>query len=243
VPAEGTLEAQAEMDGEVVTAEISAEEEQALRSEVEALHDRIRRLGDVNPGAVEEFEEHQKRFLSLDHEKLDLEKSIEDLKEAIEHINRTSEERFKNAFEAIDQRFRKLFPIIFGGGSASLSLVLPEGSTDVLDAGVDIMASPPGKKVQNIALLSGGEKALTALSLVFAIFLVKPSPFCLLDEVDAPLDDSNVGKFNALLKEMSARTQFILITHNKKTMELNDSLYGVTMEEPGVSKMVSIRIG
>lgn len=242
-PTEGSSESQGEMEDPVVTSEISAEEEQLLRTEVEDLHDRIRRLGDVNPGAVDEYDDHQKRFLSLDAERLDLEKSIEDLKEAIEHINKTSEVRFQTAFDAIDQRFRKLFPIIFGGGSASLALVYPEGSTDILDAGVDIMASPPGKKVQNIALLSGGEKALTALSLVFAIFLVKPSPFCLLDEVDAPLDDSNVGKFNALLKEMSARTQFILITHNKKTMELNDSLYGVTMEEPGVSKMVSIRIG
>jgi chromosome segregation protein len=125
---------------------------------------------------------------------------------------------------------------------AKLDLVYPEGSSDILEAGVDIMAMPPGKKVSSITLLSGGEKALTAVSLIFAIFMVKPSPFCVLDEVDAPLDDANIGKFNALLKEMSAKSQFILITHNKKTMELNDTLYGVTMEEPGVSKMVSIEM-
>src|SRR6202012_144231 len=125
---------------------------------------------------------------------------------------------------------------------ASLTLVYPEGSTDILEAGVDILAQPPGKKIVNIGLLSGGEKALTAISLLFAIFMVKPSPFCLLDEVDAPLDDSNIGKFNALLREMAVKSQFIVITHNKKTMELNDSLYGVTMEEPGVSKMVSIEM-
>jgi chromosome segregation protein len=167
---------------------------------------------------------------------------MQNLNEAIEHINKTSEERFQKAFEAIASRFEKLFPIIFGGGQAQLSLVYPEGSTDILDAGVDILAQPPGKKISNMTLLSGGEKALTALSLIFAIFMVKPSPFCILDEVDAPLDDSNIGKFNALVREMSVKSQFILVTHNKKTMELNDALYGVTMEEPGVSRMVSIQL-
>ena len=192
--------------------------------------------------AIEEYEVLKKRSDHLLTEKADLERSLDNLQEAIEHINKTSEERFKKAFEAIADRFERLFPIIFGGGSAKLSLVYPEGSADILDAGVDILAQPPGKKVANITLLSGGEKALTAVSLIFAIFMVKPSPFCVLDEVDAPLDDANIGKFNALLREMSAKSQFILITHNKKTMELNDTLYGVTMEEPGVSKMVSIEM-
>jgi chromosome segregation protein len=233
---------QEEMSEPVVTAEMTAEEEAALGEEVERLRERIRRLGEVNVMAIEEFEELKKRYDYLLGEKNDLEHSIENLQEAIEHINKTSEERFKKAFEAIADRFQRLFPIIFGGGQARLSLVYPEGSTDILDAGVDILAQPPGKKVVNIGLLSGGEKALTAVSLIFAIFLVKPSPFCVLDEVDAPLDDANIGKFNALLREMSAKSQFILITHNKKTMELNDTLYGVTMEEPGVSKMVSIEM-
>jgi len=233
---------QEEMTEPVVTREMTAEEEQLLFEEVERLRDRIRRLGEVNPSAIKEFEEVSKRYEHLTVEKKDLVISIENLEEAIEHINKTSEERFRKAFEAIANRFQKLFPIIFGGGQAKLSLVYPEGSTDILEAGVDILAQPPGKKVVNIGLLSGGEKALTAVSLIFAIFMVKPSPFCLLDEVDAPLDDANIGKFNALLREMSAKSQFIIITHNKKTMELNDTLYGVTMEEPGVSKLVSIEM-
>lgn len=233
---------QEEMNDPVVTLEMSSEEEQILSEEVERLRERIRRLGDVNPTAVEEYDEKKKRFDYLNTEKSDLLKSIEDLNEAIEHINKTSEERFQKAFEAIRDRFERLFPIIFGGGQAKLSLVYPEGSEDILEAGIDILAQPPGKKVVNIGLLSGGEKALTAVSLIFAIFMVKPSPFCILDEVDAPLDDANIGKFNALLREMSSKSQFIIITHNKKTMELNDTLYGVTMEEPGVSKMVSIEM-
>jgi chromosome segregation protein len=233
---------QEEMTEPVVTREMTAEEELALGEEVERLRERIRRLGEVNTMAVEEYEERKKRYDHLVGEKQDLERSIENLEEAIEHINKTSEERFRKAFDAIADRFERLFPIIFGGGSAQLSLVYPEGSNDILEAGVDILAQPPGKKVSNIGLLSGGEKALTAVSLIFAIFMVKPSPFCVLDEVDAPLDDANIGKFNALLREMAVKSQFILITHNKKTMELNDTLYGVTMEEPGVSKMVSVQL-
>ncbi len=233
---------QEEMQEPVVTAEMSAEEEAALNEQVEQLREKIRRLGDVNPNAVHEFQELQGRYEHLCTEKRDLEHSMQNLQEAIEHINKTSEERFQKAFEAIADRFEKLFPIIFGGGQAKLSLIYPEGSNDILEAGVDILAQPPGKKIVNMQALSGGEKALTAVSMIFAIFMVKPSPFCLLDEVDAPLDDANVGKFNALLREMSAKSQFIIITHNKKTMELNDTLYGVTMEEPGVSKMVSVRM-
>jgi chromosome segregation protein len=139
----------------------------------------------------------------------------------------------------VNSRFEKVFPIIFGGGSAALKV-----TADINDpeCGIDIIAQPPGKNMQSINLMSGGEKAMTAVSLIFSIFLVKPSPFCLLDEVDAPLDDANVGRFNELLREMSRESQFILITHNKKTMELNDTLYGVTMQEPGVSKAVSVQL-
>ena len=236
------LDIQEEMNDPVVTLEMSEEDERNLHEEVEQIRERIRRLGEVNTMAVEEYEDMQKRHEYLFKEKMDLETSIQNLNEAIEHINKTSEDRFKKAFEAIATRFEKLFPIIFGGGQASLTLVFPEGSQDILEAGVDILAQPPGKKISNMSLLSGGEKALTAISLIFAIFMVKPSPFCILDEVDAPLDDSNIGKFNALVREMSAKSQFILVTHNKKTMELNDTLYGVTMEEPGVSRMVSIQL-
>ncbi|MEO5969821.1 MAG: chromosome segregation protein SMC [Bdellovibrionia bacterium] len=227
---------------EIEAEELSAEEELELSEKIEKLRERIRRLGEVNVMAIEEHEQLKKRYDHLISEKADLDRSLTNLQAAIQHINKTSEERYKKAFEAIAERFEKLFPVVFGGGSAQLSLVYPENSTDILEAGVDILAQPPGKKVSNITLLSGGEKALTAVSLIFAIFMVKPSPFCVLDEVDAPLDDANIGKFNALLKEMSAKSQFILITHNKKTMELNDTLYGVTMEEPGVSKMVSIEL-
>jgi chromosome segregation protein len=233
---------QEEMNEPVVTVEMSAEEEKQLNEDVERLREKIRQLGDVNPEAVDQFEEIKKRHDYLLTEKADLTRSIDNLNEAIDHINKTSEERFRKAFEAIADRFERLFPIIFGGGQAKLSLVYPEGSQEILDAGVDILAQPPGKKIVNISLLSGGEKALTAVSMIFAIFMVKPSPFCVLDEVDAPLDDANIGKFNALLKEMSAKSQFIIITHNKKTMELNDTLYGVTMEEPGVSKLISIEM-
>jgi len=235
------------LNGETLTpaasiGEMAPEEELLLTEEVERLRERIRRLGEVNVMAIEEFEQLKTRYDHLLIERTDLEHSLSNLRDAIEHINKTSEDRFQKAFEAIAERFERLFPLVFGGGQAKMSLVYPEGSKDILEAGVDILAQPPGKKIANMTLLSGGEKALTAVSLIFAIFMVKPSPFCVLDEVDAPLDDANIGKFNALLREMSAKSQFILITHNKKTMELNDTLYGVTMEEPGVSKMVSIEM-
>lgn len=164
---------------------------------------------------------------------------MDDLQKAIDHIDHKSKTRFKEAFFEINERFKKVFPIIFGGGNARLEVV---GELESTECGIDIIAQPPGKKMQNINLMSGGEKALTAVSLIFSVFLVKPAPFCLLDEVDAPLDDANVGRFNELLREMSEESQFILITHNKKTMELNDTLYGVTMEEPGISKAVSVQL-
>jgi chromosome segregation protein len=197
------------------------------------------RLGEINWQAIEDYDRQKLRHTFLKVQEEELRKSLEDLQSAISHIDEKSKERFKVAFEEVDVRFQKVFPIIFGGGSAMLKVV---GDIDDPECGVDIIAKPPGKKMQNINLMSGGEKAMTAVSLIFSIFLVKPSPFCLLDEVDAPLDDANVGRFNELLREMSAESQFILITHNKKTMELNDTLYGVTMQEPGVSKAVSVQL-
>ena len=199
----------------------------------------LNRLGEINWQAVEDYERQKLRHDFLSIQEQELKKSLEDLETAITHIDEKSKTRFKMAFEEVDTRFRKVFPVIFGGGSAELRLT---GSIDDLDAGVEIIAQPPGKKMQNINLMSGGEKAMTAVSLIFSIFLVKPSPFCLLDEVDAPLDDANVGRFNELLREMSSESQFILITHNKKTMELNDTLYGVTMQEPGISKAVHVQL-
>lgn len=219
--------------------ELTPDREAEMQAEVDKLRDKMRKLGEVNLMAVEEYDEQKKRHEFLLTQREDLERSIRDLERAIERINKTSEERFKIAFDEINTRFQRIFPIVFGGGWGKLEMTNP---ADLNETGVDIIAEPPGKKVGSIQLMSGGEKALTAVALIFSIFLIKPSPFCVLDEVDAPLDDNNVGKFNALLKEMAVRSQFIIITHNKRTMELNDKLYGVTMEEPGVSKMVSIQV-
>jgi chromosome segregation protein len=197
------------------------------------------RLGEINWQAIEDYDRQKLRHDFLKAQEEELKKSLVDLQTAIAHIDEKSKERFKEAFTEVNERFSKVFPIIFGGGEAKLEVT---GDLDSIDCGVDIIAKPPGKKMQSITLMSGGEKAMTAVSLIFSIFLVKPSPFCLLDEVDAPLDDANVGRFNELLREMSSESQFILITHNKKTMELNDTLYGVTMQEPGVSKAVSVQL-
>ncbi|MES2528154.1 MAG: chromosome segregation protein SMC [Bdellovibrionota bacterium] len=197
------------------------------------------RLGEINWAAIEEYDRQKLRHDFLKTQEEELNKSLLDLQTAIQHIDEKSKERFKEAFTEVNERFSKVFPIIFGGGEAKLEVT---GDLDSIECGVDIIAKPPGKKMQSITLMSGGEKAMTAVSLIFSIFLVKPSPFCLLDEVDAPLDDANVGRFNELLREMSSESQFILITHNKKTMELNDTLYGVTMQEPGVSKAVSVQL-
>lgn len=197
------------------------------------------RLGEINWQAIEDYDRQKLRYDFLKSQEEELKKSLTDLQTAIAHIDEKSKERFKEAFTEVNERFSKVFPIIFGGGEAKLEVT---GDLDSIDCGVDIIAKPPGKKMQSITLMSGGEKAMTAVSLIFSIFLVKPSPFCLLDEVDAPLDDANVGRFNELLREMSGESQFILITHNKKTMELNDTLYGVTMQEPGVSKAVSVQL-
>ncbi|MDD0854438.1 chromosome segregation protein SMC [Halobacteriovorax sp. GB3] len=197
------------------------------------------RLGEINWQAIEDYDRQKARNEFLKVQEGELRQSLEDLQNAINHIDEKSKVRFKIAYEEVNTRFQKVFPIIFGGGSATLKVT---GDLDSIECGVEIIAQPPGKKMQNINLMSGGEKAMTAVSLIFSIFLVKPSPFCLLDEVDAPLDDANVGRFNELLREMSSDSQFILITHNKKTMELNDTLYGVTMQEPGVSKAVSVQL-
>jgi chromosome segregation protein len=196
-------------------------------------------MGAINLTAIEEYDELARRHQFLSEQRADLESSLADLKSAIVKINRASRERFQETFDHVNEKFQAVFPRLFNGGRAGLVLTAAEGDGD---AGVEIFAQPPGKKLQSVNLLSGGEKALTAVSLIFAIFLIKPTPFCLLDEVDAPLDDANVGRYNEMVKEMSKGSQFILITHNKRTMEMVDTLYGVTMEEPGVSKLVSVRL-
>jgi chromosome segregation protein len=202
---------------------------------------KLERLGPVNVGAIEEYNELMERFEFLNSQKEDLESSVKRLKEAIGKINKTSEELFMEAFDSINERFKEVFVSLFGGGRAELRLTVPE-SGDLLESGLDIVAQPPGKKLQNLTLFSGGEKALIAVALVFSCFLVKPSPFCVLDEVDAPLDESNVQRFGNMVKEFSDKTQFIIITHSRPTMELADALYGVTMDEPGASRLVSVKI-
>ena len=210
----------------------------ALAALVQELREKLERMGQVNVLAVEQAQEFEERHTFLTAQRQDLLDSIAELDQAIRKIDRASRERFQEAFQIINQHFGEMFKQLFGGGTAGLSLLDEE---DLLESGIDIMAQPPGKRLQNVLLLSGGEKALTAIALLFAIFQYKPSPFCILDEVDAPLDDANIGRFVGMLEGLKEQTQFVLITHSRKTMSIADQLYGVTMEEPGVSKLVSVR--
>ena len=210
----------------------------AMQEEVVQKTVALERLGPVNHAALEEFDVESKRLQEMSTQKLDLEKSLDQILETIRTINLTSSERFTQAFVAINANFAQVFQKLFGGGTASMQLL---DESDPLDSGIEIMAQPPGKRNQTIGLLSGGEKALTAVSLLVSIFRYKPSPFCILDEVDAPLDEANIDRFTGLLQELSEETQFVLITHSKRTMETAQALYGVTQEEPGVSKIVSVR--
>ncbi|MEK7851242.1 MAG: chromosome segregation protein SMC [Deltaproteobacteria bacterium] len=213
--------------------------EGALNTRREELGRLINELGEVNLTAIEEYQNLEERHRFLSEQQADLNKSLDSLQTAIQRINKISRERFQETFEAVNANFKLIFQRLFRGGKAEMVLT---DSDDLLEAGIDIIAQPPGKKLQGVLLLSGGEKALTAVSLIFSIFLLKPTPFCLLDEVDAPLDDANVGRFNDMVLEMSQASQFILITHNKTSMEFADVLYGITMQEPGVSKLVSVRL-
>ena len=199
---------------------------------------RIEALGPVNPQALEEYQEAQQRYEFLNAQRQDLLDSIRDTEKAIHDIDVESRKRFGDAFEAINGHFRTLFRTLFGGGTGEMRLT---DESNIAESGIDIVASPPGKRLQNVLLLSGGEKSLTAMALLMAIFHYTPSPFCILDEVDAPLDEPNIERLTRLLKEMSEKTQFIVITHAKRTMEAAQALYGVTMQEPGVSKLVSVR--
>jgi chromosome segregation protein len=211
----------------------------AAESRLGQLRRLINEIGEVNLTAIEECREMEERFAFLTGQQEDLRQSLEGLQAAIAKINRTTRKRFRETFDLVNGKFQEIFPRLFRGGRAELHLTDEE---DLLETGVEIIVQPPGKKLQGVNLLSGGEKALTAVALIFSIFLIKPSPFCMLDEVDAPLDDANIGRFNEMIREMSAISQFIIITHSKRTMEVADTLYGVTMEEPGISKLVSVRM-
>jgi len=208
-------------------------------AELKDLREKLAKIGEVNLSAIAEFSETQERYEFLTKQHNDLVEAKEQLRKVIDRINKICSKRFKETFDLVNERFQKVFPVLFGGGEAMLQIVEDEEKGEM---GIEIIAKPPGKKMQNVSLMSGGEKALTAVALVFSIFLVKPSPYCLLDEVDAPLDDANVFRFNDLVREMAKRSQIIVVTHNKHTMEVAQKLYGVTMQERGVSTMVSVSL-
>jgi chromosome segregation protein len=212
--------------------------EEQCEQELEKLGNRIQRLGPINLAAIDEYSQQSERKVYLDKQNADLERALDTLENAIRKIDKETRSRFKDTFDKINAGLQNLFPKVFGGGHAYLDMT----GEDLLDTGVAIMARPPGKRNSTIHLLSGGEKAMTAIALVFSIFRLNPSPFCMLDEVDAPLDDANVGRYANLVKEMSENVQFIFITHNKITMEMANQLLGVTMHEPGVSRIVAVDI-
>lgn len=206
---------------------------------LEMLKKRIDNIGEVNLGAATAFDELDKRYQFLHEQEEDLLNAIESLQKVITKINRITKEKFLETFTTINDHFTRLFPLLFNGGKAYMEL---SDATDLLETGINIFAQPPGKKLQSLDLLSGGERALTVIALMFSIFLTKPSPFCLMDEIDAPLDDTNIGRFIDHMHEMAQRSQFIIVTHNKLSMQAADSMYGVTMEERGVSKIVSVNM-
>ena len=205
---------------------------------VAELTERADSMGPVNLDAIQEYDELEERYKFLEQQNNDLINGKAELMEAIARINKTTKELFSETFEKIRVNFQEMFTQLFGGGKANLLLM---DESDPLESGIEIIASPPGKKLQSISLLSGGERTMTAVALLFAIYMVKPSPFCVLDEMDAPLDESNIGRFIKLLDRFIGQSQFMVITHNKRTMSRADSLYGVTMEERGISKLLSVK--
>jgi len=219
-----------------------------MKEQLQKLRDRLDRMGPINLAAISEHQELEERHTFLSAQEQDLSNSIASLKEIIQRINRTTKEMFAATYDELQQKFTEVFGQFFPGGRAELQLVEepplengePSGNQE---PGIEIVAQPPGKRLKSITMLSGGEKTLTAMALLFASFLIRPTPFCLLDEIDAPLDEENIGRFTAVLKDLAQNAQFLVITHNKRTMSIADSLFGVTMEEPGVSKLVSVRLG
>jgi chromosome segregation protein len=204
---------------------------------LEQLKEKRQRMGEVNLTAIKEHEALKERFEFINSQREDLIRSIEDLQTAIRRINRTSLEKFRIAFEDVNRKLKEIFPILFNGGTAGLKLM---DESRPLESGVLVEVQPPGKKLSHMGLLSGGEKALVAMALLFSIYMIKPSPFCLLDEVDAPLDEANIDRFNDLLQEIKKASQIIMVTHSRKTMEIVDRLFGVTMEKKGISKTVAV---
>ena len=233
---EATLEAELHAESPALT----EEQRSQMAAQAQQLRAKLEGLGPVSLGSVEEYDELKRRLDFLQTQQQDLVQSRDDLKASITQINRTARAQFRETFERIRVEFQHYYTRLFDGGQADLQLLDEE---DVLECGIEIVARPPGKRLQSISLLSGGERALTAIALLFALFKVRPSPFCILDEIDAPLDEANVDRFTRVLEEFLALSQFILITHNKKTITKADILYGVTMEEAGVSKILSAKLG
>jgi chromosome segregation protein len=227
-------------DTELAPALVEGEQLVAEDSAYREMRTRLENMGPVNMMALEEYQETAQRHQFLETQRKDLLESIENTQATIKEIDEFSRQKFQEAFERINENFQFTFRKLFGGGQAFMRLT---DELNTAESGIDVVASPPGKKLQNVLLLSGGEKALTALSLLVGIFQYQPSPFCILDEVDAPLDDANIGRFTELIKDMAVQTQFIIITHSKKTMSIAPVMYGVTMQEPGVSKLVSVKFG
>jgi chromosome segregation protein len=218
-------------------AETEGADPEAEAEQLQRLKERLARLGDINPAAIEELRELEERGSFLAAQRDDLERSLTDLERTIQKLNRASRTRFAETFARANETFQQVFPRLFRGGEGRLVLT---DENNLLETGVDIVVRPPGKRLDTVSLLSGGEKALVAVSLIFSLFLINPTPFCILDEVDAPLDDANIGRYSQMIREMSEHSQFILITHNKRTMEAAGVLYGITMQEPGISKVISV---
>ena len=217
-----------------ITADMTTEE---MEADLSRSKEKISKIVDVNLGAIKEYEQLKERFDFLGTQRDDLLKAIEDLHKVIRKINKITQQRFMETFTQINQKLNEVFPRLFDGGEAKLVLVEP---SKPLESGVEFMIHPPGKKLTRLSLLSGGEKALSAIAFIFSIFLIKPASFCLLDEIDAPLDESNTFRFNELLQIIGKNSQIVMITHNKRTMEFADMLFGITMEQKGVSKVVSV---
>ena len=235
-------------NGEAPPVSVSILETPQLREQIQKIRERLERMGAINLAAIDEHRELEERYQFLTTQEQDLSTSIASLKEIIHRINRTTKDMFVETFNELQQKFRDVFAQFFPGGRAELQLVeepLEEGVEDngAREPGVEIVAQPPGKRLKSITMLSGGEKTLTAMALLIASFLIRPTPFCILDEIDAPLDEENIGRFTAVLRGLSATAQFLVITHNKRTMAMADSLFGVTMEEPGVSTLISVKLG
>jgi chromosome segregation protein len=212
---------------------------QSAKDRLTRLRNRLGRMGPVNMEAINEHDAVSKRHAFLTEQFEDLNSSLEDLRAAIRKINRTSRGKFLETLEAVNKSLETIFPVLFGGGQARLEL---EGSDDPLEAGLNIVVQLPGKKIRHLESMSGGEKTMTAVAVLFALFLIKPAPFCLLDEVDAPLDETNIGRFHNLLEKLSEHSQILMVTHNRRTMEIVNMLYGVTMEQKGISKILAVSL-